>query len=99
MSNWNYDLEALRTSISDDLYKIINTKWTNIVSLERDIREQTLRQVMSNLTNKKVKDTFKKIENRHTPRFRTFHILGKKVEDVVQVTTKLWKKFFKWCAP
>ena len=49
---------------------------------------------MPTFSCKDVKDALASYECRHAPRFRTFQILGKKVEDAVKTTTKLWKLIF-----
>ena len=49
---------------------------------------------MTTFTDKEIKDALNSHENIQTPRFRTFHILGKRIEDVVQNSTKLWKTIF-----
>ncbi len=47
------------------------------------IREKTLKQVRLILSNKYVKDALTSYEVRNTPRFKTFKILEKKIENVV----------------
>ena len=49
---------------------------------------------MPTLFDKDVKDALTRYEGRHTPRFRTFQILEKKIENVVQNSIRLWKEIF-----
>ena len=49
---------------------------------------------MPNLTNKEVKETLKKFENRHTPRFKTFQLHGNKIEEVAKCSKKVWEMIF-----
>lgn len=86
MSKWHYDPSHFRSPISKDLYKILNTKWTNTATLEKDVWEKTLKEVLPNLSNKEVKEIMQKFESRHTPRFRICQFLGKDIEAVVKST-------------
>ncbi len=95
MARWTYDPFELKIEVNEDILKAVTIQWNNVVQTKKDIREQTLRRVMLEFSDKDIKDAMKNYERRHTPRFRNFQILGKKVEDVVQVTTMMWKTIFK----
>ena len=91
MAKWKYDPSKLKTTITKNPLKALTVHWDKAVKLEKEIREQTLRQVMPTFSDKYEKDVLKRYEGRHTPRFRTFQILGKKIDDVAQNSIKLWK--------
>ena len=63
--------------------KVLIAHWDKVVKLEKEIREQILRQVIPTFLDKEIKDALKSLENGCTPRFRIFQILGKKIEDIV----------------
>lgn len=46
---------------------------------------------MPKLSDKEVKETLKKYENKHTPRFRIFQLLDNKMEVVIKSTKQIWK--------
>lgn len=95
MSKWHYDPNHFKSIVSEDLFKVLNMKWNNTASLEKDIREQTLREVLSSASNKEVKELMKKYENRHTPRFRICQILGNNIESLVKAMKQLWEVLLK----
>ena len=83
MATWKYDPSKMKSVVTEDLLKALKIYWNKAVKLEKDIREQKLRQVMFVFSDKDVKDALASYESMHTPRFRIFEILGKKMEDVV----------------
>lgn len=49
---------------------------------------------MQNLSDKEIKEAMSKYENKHTPRFKSFQILSKRIEDIVPSTKNMWKTIF-----
>ena len=72
MAKWKYDPSKLKFGVNENLLATLTFHWNKVVQLEKEIKEQILRQVMPTLTKKEVKDALKYHEARHTPKFRTF---------------------------
>ena len=95
MAKWQYDSSELKSRVTENLLVAVTIHWDNATKLEKEIREQTLRQVMPKHIDKEVKYALKYHEARHAPRFKTIQILGKKIKNVVQNSTKSWEIIFK----
>ena len=63
--------------------------------MEKKIRESTLASILPDLTNEKITKAVKRHNTRFTPKYRAFSILQKKIEEVVQRTTRSWKNLYK----
>lgn len=73
------------------LYDIVEQKWHYCVNLERQIRESTLDQVMSELTKAQIAKVVKKYAVRFTPKYKAFNILQSNIEDVVKKFLQVWR--------
>ena len=60
----------------------------------KDIYEKTLRQLMLSLTDREVKESIKKNEEKLTLRFNTCLILMNDIEHVVRNATNTWKNIY-----
>jgi hypothetical protein len=95
MSKWHYDPNHFKGTIPEDLIKILNIKWHNTVTMEKDIQEQTLKEVLLSASNKEIKEIMVKYESRHTLRFWICQLLGNDIEGVVKATKIVWKELLK----
>lgn len=62
MGKCKYSLDQLAHQIPNILVKKIKTRWENSMKLARDMYEKTLRQLMSSLNDKEVKESLKKMK-------------------------------------
>ena len=95
MKKWKYGPFEFKTQVTKDILKVVTIQCNNEIQTKKNITEQTLRRVMPKFFDKEIKDAIQNYERKHVARFRSFYILRKKVEDVVQVTTMMWKTIFK----
>lgn len=64
MAKWKYDPNELKSQAPNVLLKEDTQRWTNVVKIDRDIREKTLKSIMSNFTKEEIKEVMAKHENR-----------------------------------
>ena len=74
-----YDPFKLKRKSLDALLKIVSHHWANVLKIEKEIREKTLRKTMPNLSEKEIKEAMSKHESRQTLRFKGFQILLNKM--------------------
>lgn len=94
IAKWKYSLSELTTQVPDAILKAVTPICDNVVNVARGIREQTLRQLMPNLSDKEVKESLKKNEQKLTPKFNTFLILSKDIEPDVKSNIIAWKDIY-----
>ena len=63
--------------------------------MEKEMRESTLANILSNLTKEQVTQAIKWHNKRFTPKYRAFSILQNKIEEVLQRTTRAQKNLYK----
>ena len=71
MGKWKYSLDQLTHQIPNVLMEKIKPRWENAMKIEKYIYEKTLRELMSSLDDKEVKESLKKNEEKLTLRFNT----------------------------
>ena len=74
MAKWKYDPNELKRKALEALLKAVTQRWSNIVKIERDIREQIMKSVMPHFTKEEVKKAMIKSESRQTHSFKYFKI-------------------------
>ena len=84
----------LGNTMPKDLYSIIDNKWHYFLDMEKEIRESTLAQVMSELSKGQITKANKKHGNKFSPKYRAFNILQNNIKDVVNKSTKMWKLIY-----
>lgn len=72
----------------------INPRWEFSMKTTRDIYEKTLRQCMSSLSNKEIKESLKKNKEKLTMRFNTCLVLLNDIEHIVRNATNSWKNIY-----
>lgn len=94
MENWKYSPDQLKAQVPDEILKVVAPVWENVLNFSKDTREQTLRQLMPNLSDKEVRESLKKNEKKLTPKFDALLILSKDIESVVKSSTIAWKNIY-----
>lgn len=94
LGKWKYSLDQLPQQIPKDLLQEIKPRWENARKIAKDIFEQTLRNLMLSLSEKEVKESLKKNEEKFTLKFNTYLVLMKDIESMVKSTTTTWKKIY-----
>ena len=94
MGKWKYSLDQLVQQIHNALMEKIQARWEHAKKTTKDIYEQTLRQLMLSLSNKEVKESLNKNEEKITLRFNTCLILMKDIELIVKNATNKWKNIY-----
>ena len=84
----------LDNTMPKELYTIVENKWHHFLNVEEKKRETILAQVMPKLTRGKISKENKKHGKFFSPKYMEFNILQKKIEDVVNKSTKLWKLIY-----
>lgn len=95
LGKWKYSPDQLVQQISNELMQELKPRWENAKKIAKDIFEQTLGQPMPSLSDKEVKESMKKNEEKHTLKFNTCMILVNDIEHVVKTTTTTWKNVYK----
>ena len=90
LGKWKYSLDQLVQQIPNELMQRIMPRWENAKKNTKDIFEQTLRQLMPSLSDKEVKESTKKNEEKLTLKFNTCMILVNGIEHVVTTTSTTW---------
>ena len=91
LGRWKYSLDELVQKIPNELMQAIKSRWENAKKIAKHIFEQTLRQLMSSLSDKELKESMKKNEENITLKFNTCMILVHDIEHVVETATTTWK--------
>lgn len=65
MGKWKYSLDQLGQQIPNVVMEKIKPRWENAMKISKDIYEKTLRQLMSSLNDKEVKESLKKNEEKN----------------------------------
>lgn len=94
MGKWKYSPDQLTQQIPNALMNKITPRWEHAMQTAKDIHEKTLKQLMPNLTDKEVKESLKKNEEKLTLRFNTCVILLKEIEHVVKNKMNTWKNVY-----
>ena len=74
-----------------ELNSLIENKWHYCLNLERQIRESTLANLIPNLKNVQIMKKVQKYSYKFQPKNRAFYILQKKLKELEDKTTKMWK--------
>ena len=94
MGKWKYSTDQFSDQILESLLKIVKQRWDFARQTTLDIFEKTLRKLMLSLSDKEVKESIKKNEEKLTLRFNTCLILINNTKDVVTTATKTWKNIY-----
>ena len=70
-------------SLPKNIYDRVEQKWQFILTIERQLREAILAQVMPTLDKYMIAKSMDKYKGNFSPKYRALNILKKQVEDVV----------------
>ena len=77
MGKWKYSLDQIASQISKELLERLQIRWDAATKTVKDIYEQTLKNLLPNLTSAEVKASLKDHEGNMMIRFHTCLILIK----------------------
>ena len=95
MAQFKYTPLELDGQLPKELAKIVEDKWHFCLMMENEMRESTLASVLPDLTKEQISNAVKRHNKRFTPKYRAFFILQNKIEEIVQRTTRSWRKLYK----
>ena len=94
LGKWKYSSDELTQKVLDVILKVLNSQMDNAFGVAKGISEKTLRQLIPSLSDKEVKESLKKNEQKLTPKFNTFLIFLKDIQSVVKSNTTTWKNIY-----
>ena len=94
MGNWKYSPDKITLQIPSVLMDKIKPRWEFAKKIAKDIYEKTLRQCMPSVTDKEVKESIKRNEEKLTLKFDTCLVLMKYIEHVVKNAKNTWKRVY-----
>lgn len=94
MGKWKYSHYENSQKNLDENFEVVKPQWDRKIKIINDIYEQTLRQLMSSLSEKEVKESLKKNEKKFTLKFNTCLILLKDIESLVKSNATTWKNIY-----
>lgn len=94
MGKWKYSPDQIAPQVPKVLLDKLQLRWDSTIQIVKDIHEQTIKQLLPNLSNADVKADLKKHEGKMLLRFHTCLVLINDIDLVVRDVPNMWKNIY-----